>query len=70
VPAVAMQFTDQVDWGAVDFAAAGGLLFGAGTAMVVAVRHIARMPARIVVLGGIVLVVMLAWAELSVGLFR
>lgn len=28
VPLVAMQFTDEVDWGGGDFVVAGGLLFG------------------------------------------
>lgn len=30
VPLLAMQFTDEVDWGLADFIVGGALLFGAG----------------------------------------
>jgi hypothetical protein len=44
LPLVAMQFTDEVDWGVFDFVSAGILLAGAGMLLELAVRR----PGRIV----------------------
>lgn len=70
VPAMAMQFTDQVAWGVEDFLAAGALLFAAGAAIAIAMRRIRTAPARTAVIGGILLVLAAVWAELAVGLLR
>lgn len=69
LPAAAMQFTGEVNWGPGDFGAAAGLLGLTGLAIEGAVR-IARTPLRrallITAALGLVLVV---WAELAVGIF-
>ena len=69
IPLVAMQVTDEVDWGLADFAAAGVLLFSAGLMLAIAGNSIQGrnrlMLARIVLVGALFAV----WAELAVGVF-
>lgn len=69
VPLIAMQFTDEVSWGAGDFVIAGLLLFGAGMGMVIGLRQAKTAAARVAVAAGIAAVVAVVWAELAVGLF-
>jgi hypothetical protein len=70
MPAVAMQFTAEVAWGAEDFLAAAALVFAAGLACVLGSRQARNFGQRVAVcfisLGAAALV----WAELAVGLFR
>lgn len=70
LPAVAMRFTRQVQWGAGGFLAAGALLFLAGGAMVLASRAARSMPQRLGSVGLLVLASLLVWAELAVGVFH
>ena len=67
IPLVAMQFTDQVDWGVVDFIVMGALLFGAAGLYVLVAR---RLPQKWrAVCGAIVALAFLyIWAELAVGI--
>jgi hypothetical protein len=67
-PAVAMQFTDDVNWDAADFVVAGLLLLGAGSVFVLISR---RTPRRWRVLTGILCAAAMiyVWAELAVGIF-
>lgn len=66
---VATQFISEFNWGGEDFAAAGGLIFFAGMAFVLAAR-VARNPRQRLVIGLAVLAgVALVWAELAVGIF-
>jgi uncharacterized membrane protein YgdD (TMEM256/DUF423 family) len=69
VPAIAMQFTSEVAWGAGDFLAAGVLLFGAGTLAVLAVRQVRSRGHRVAIVLAVALGLSLVWAELAVGLF-
>ncbi|MDA0680856.1 MAG: hypothetical protein O2880_11055 [Proteobacteria bacterium] len=68
VPFGAMQFTNAVHWGVMDFIAMGLLVFGAGTVFVLAAR---KVPQRYwVALGAVVAAALLyVWAELAVGVF-
>ena len=68
LPLVAMQFTAEVDWDGLDFAVAGALLVGAGTAYELAAR---RFDSRHRAVIGTALVVMvgLIWAQGAVGIF-
>jgi hypothetical protein len=70
VPLVAMQFTDEVDWGRGDFVVAGGLLFGAAMIYVVAARLARRPSQRAAIAGAVLFGLAVVWAELAVGLFR
>ncbi len=66
---VATQFISEFNWGGEDFAAAGGLIFFAGMAFLLAVR-VARNPRQRLVIGLAVLAgFALIWAELAVGIF-
>jgi len=70
VPAVAMQFTREVNWGPLDFVVAAMLLAGTGLVYELAVQRIGNRVHRIV--GGLALAgaLLLAWAELAVGVFH
>lgn len=70
LPAVAMQFTEEVDWTATDFVFAGVVLGGAGLLWELAMR-LTRNPAYRAVAGvGILGMVMLVWAEAAVGILH
>lgn len=69
IPAVAMLFTKEVNWGLEDFVAAAALLFGAGIICSVAVRRTRTTKQRIAVVGLVFAVLGTIWAELAVGLF-
>lgn len=68
VPLVAMQFTPEVDWSALDFALMGVLIFGTGLAFVLITRGGANIIFRAgagLTLGATLLMI---WANLGVGL--
>lgn len=68
VPLVAMQFTDEVNWGPGDFIVMGFLLFSAGFSYVLIVRHTSSVLQRLAVAGTIGATLLLIWANLAVGL--
>jgi hypothetical protein len=70
VPAVAMQFTREVNWGPMDFVVGGSLLAGTGLAYELGVKRIAAHGWRKA--GGLALAaaLLLVWAELAVGIFH
>lgn len=70
VPWVAMQLTDEVDWGWGDFAAAGLLLFAAGMSCVAGAPAGSATRRRVVVGLATLAATAVVWAELAVGLFR
>lgn len=69
IPLLAMLFTNEMKWTAVDFVASGVLLFGTGLICEFAMRKVTKMGPRIAVCAGILVVMFLVWAELAVGLF-
>ena len=69
LPAIAMQFTEEVNWGMEDFAAAGGLLFCAGMAFPIAARLFRNRTHRAVAIALVLVAVGTVWAHLAVGLF-
>ncbi len=68
VPAVVMQFTDEVNWGPEDFGAAAVLVLVAGTALEFTVRKSGntayRLAAGVAIFAGFALI----WVNLAVGL--
>ena len=68
VPLVAMQFTDEVNWTAVDFIIAGALLFGTGMLLVWALRQSTSLAYRAAMGLTIGTTFLMIWANLAVGL--
>jgi hypothetical protein len=69
VPFIAMQFTNEVNWTLSDFVTAGVLLLGTGLACELVMRKVKKMPQRLIIIGGILFILFLVWAELAVGIF-
>ncbi len=69
VPLVSMQFTDQVNWGPLDFVVAGVMLLAAGLVFDLVLRKIKNKNYRIIIIITLLLVFLLIWAELAVGVF-
>ena len=68
VPALAMQFTNEVNWGPLDFVYAGALLIGTGLAYEFASRKLRTTRQRVVVGATLAAAFLLIWAELAVGI--
>lgn len=68
-PALAMRFTDQVAWGAEDFAFAAMLLTGGAMLFDLAARRLSRPRHRLIAGGVLALGVAIVWAQAAVGIF-
>jgi len=68
-PAIAMRFTHEVDWTALDFLYAGVLLVGAGLACELVVWRVRGLQARLAIGLGVLGVVLFVWAQGAVGIF-
>jgi len=69
LPLVAMQFTDEVNWGFMDFMVAGILLSLAAFSFELASNKLANSKARLAAGIAILAALILIWIELAVGLF-
>ncbi len=69
VPLVAMQFTDEVNWGILDFIIAGFLLFSTGLILDLIIRKIKRPSISLLLAFMVLIIFLLIWAELAVGIF-
>ena len=69
IPAVAMQFTGEVNWGPGDFLIAGAMFAALGAAIDAALRLPSLPRLRAALVGTAVIAFLLIWAELAVGLF-
>jgi len=69
IPLIAMQFTDEVNWTALDFVIAGALLLVTGLIFDLVMRKVKNTKYRIAILIIVLLVFFLIWAELAVGIF-
>ena len=69
IPLLAMQLTDEVNWNLFDFIVVGVMLIGTGLIYELFVNRLPTPRQRLV--AGLVLLaaLLLAWAELSVGIF-
>ena len=69
LPLVAMQFTSEVQWSALDFVVAGILLFGTGLLIEIVLRKTKKGVLRVLAVLGVLLLLLLTWLELAVGIF-
>jgi hypothetical protein len=69
IPLIAMQFTTEVKWSVFDFIVAGVLLLGTGLLCEFVLRKVKTTKYRVILLGVILFVLFLVWAELAVGIF-
>ncbi len=69
IPLVAMQFTTEVKWELNDFIIAATLLLGSGLLAEIILRKVISPKRRMGFLIGLIVVVLLIWAELAVGIF-
>ena len=69
IPAVAMLFTEEVDWRTSDFVIMGALLTITALAGELAWRKAGTRARRLLYLGAVLLVAFLIYAELAVGVF-
>lgn len=70
IPLVAMQFTNEVNWSAFDFAVAGILLFVSAFGINVILNSVRINSMRFLCVALLVITLILIWAELAVGIFN
>ena len=70
IPLVSMLLGGAFDWGVFDFAAAAVLLAGTGLALELARAKLRSRASRVAAGAAIVLALLVAWAELAVGIFH
>lgn len=69
IPLIAMQFTNEVDWGPLDFIIMGFLLLSTGLMVELIIRKVRNMNYRIGLIAVALVALFLIWAELAVGIF-
>jgi hypothetical protein len=70
VPLVAMQFSDQFNWGIEDFVFAGIWMYCLLWLVEFSVKKFGTRPRKLIIPALIILVFLAIWAELAVGLFN
>jgi len=68
IPFVAMQITEEVNWGPMDFITAGILIFGAGSMALFITRRVRNRFYRIAAILAVIALLLLIWAQLAVGI--
>lgn len=69
IPLIAMQFSDDVDWGLFDLIIIGTLIFGTGMIYEFGVKKLRTTTHQMIAITILVVVLLLTWAELAVGVF-
>jgi hypothetical protein len=69
VPLVAMLFTKEVKWTYIDFLVAGILLVGTGLVLELILRKVKEAKYKLLASFVLLIMIVLIWAELSVGIF-
>ena len=69
IPFIAMQLSNEVNWGLLDFIVAGVLLLGAGFIVDFVIRKVPKINYRITIIMALLILLFLIWAELAVGIF-
>jgi len=70
IPLIAMQFSEEVDWKLPDFIVIGTLVFGTGVVYEFLAIKTKSLNKRIVIGTVLLAILLLAWAELAVGVFN
>lgn len=68
IPLIAMQFTTEVNWSVMDFVVMGMLLLSTGLSCELVLRSVKTLERRLLIVGIILFVFFLIWAQLAVGL--
>ncbi len=69
LPLIAMQFTNEVNWGIMDFLLGGFLLFCLGVSLDTIIRKVSKSKYQIGLSIILLILFLLVWAELAVGIF-
>ena len=69
IPFMAMQLSNEVNWGLLDFIVAGVLLLGTGFIVDFAIIKVPKISYRIMIIVALLILLFLIWAELAVGIF-
>lgn len=69
IPLIAMQITDEVNWTLSDFVVMGILLLGTGLSCELVLRKVRNENNALAIIGAILALLFLVWAELAVGIF-
>lgn len=69
IPFIAMQFTDEVQWGVFDFVVMGAILLFTGILIEISLRKIKNQQYRFLVILVFILLMILVIAEMAVGIF-
>ena len=69
IPLIAMQFTSEVNWTLSDFAIMGFLLFLTAFTTDLVLKKVKTFKSRLIIVSVILIALMLAWAEMAVGIF-
>ena len=69
IPLVAMQFTAEVKWILSDFVVMGFMLLGTGILLEIIIKQVKKRPYRRLLIVLLLVLFLLAWAELAVGIF-
>ena len=69
IPFIAMQFTNEVNWTSSDFLIMGILLFITAFVIDLTRRKMNSTGKKILVIAAVLLIFIIAWAELAVGIF-
>ena len=69
IPLIAMQFSEEVNWEAMDFIVAGSLLLFVGLGIEIVLRKVKEKKYRIILSIAFLVILALVWTELAVGVF-
>lgn len=70
IPAIAMLFTNQVQWSLLDFILAAVLIFGTGLVISIISRKVQKKRLRWVLVMLVMVLLAIVWIELAVGIFN
>ena len=68
IPLIAMQFTNEVNWGILDFIVSAILLLSTGLAFNFVIQKVKNTKLKIAICLAILAVLLLIWTELAVGI--